>query len=114
MKIYIRETRDIERSNFKLVIANIGITRTPDCVQLRDMRDESRKIVRDFRESPGKMSMEMRFSRGREGTGQTGDSTPKTRAQISQQAGVAAADKVITFSTRGLIQILSFNLVRPF
>lgn len=39
---------------------------------------------------------------------------PKTRAQISQRVGVAAADKVITFSTRGLIQILSFNLVRSF
>jgi len=58
------------------------------------------------------MSMEMRLA-DVEGRAKQAIQ-PKTRAQISQRVGVAAADKVITFSTRGLIQILSFNLVRSF
>jgi len=58
------------------------------------------------------MSMEMRFADVEERAKQM--IQPKTRTQINQRVGVAAADKVITFSTRGLIQILSFNSVRSF
>ena len=71
-----------------------------------------KKIACDFRESPAKMSMEMRFADMEERAKQM--IQPKTRTQINQRVGVAAADKVITFSTRGLIQILSFNSVRSF
>lgn len=59
--------------------------------------------------SKGLVAMEIRYA-GYGSRVRADDSALKRGLRLARLAGVAGTDKVITFSTRGLIQILSFNL----